>query len=194
VATPEPEPSPRPRITRLPVCARNSDPRLYPPCPSLLPPEPPTEDEDPDKDGALTRWDNCPATWNPDQKDSDEDGLGDACTDPDERRPIVCIATPVVAGLMWSTTGSSQVVASMGATADARQGGVIVELKYFADGHLIATTKPTPLPLVRKGLVQSSFTWLDPPPGRHVLEVVAVTAEGVEARSEPVVLVVKERY
>lgn len=35
-----------------------------------------------DGDGIDDRKDNCPAGWNPDQADSDGDGLGDAC-DPD---------------------------------------------------------------------------------------------------------------
>ena len=194
VATPEPEPSPRHRITRLPVCIRGIDENRYPPFPGMLTPEPPTEDDDPDKDGARTAWDNCPATWNPDQKDSNEDGLGDVCTDPDERHPIVCIATPVFATQDTSVTGPNRVFAFLGARADARQGAVIVELKYFADGRLTRTTKPTPVSWLGKGVVQSEFAWTAPPSGRHLLEVVAVTADGFEARSEPVVLVVKERY
>ena len=38
---------------------------------------------DGDEDGALDSADNCPSVFNPDQRDSDFDGLGDAC-DPDD--------------------------------------------------------------------------------------------------------------
>jgi outer membrane protein assembly factor BamB len=34
---------------------------------------------DTDGDGVPDITDNCPAVWNPDQKDSDHDGIGDAC-------------------------------------------------------------------------------------------------------------------
>jgi hypothetical protein len=185
VATPEPEPSPRHRITRLPVCIRGVDEKRYPP---ELPPDPPTEDEDPDKDGAHTRWDNCPATWNPDQKDSDEDGLGDACTDPDERHPIVCIDTPVS---VW--TSVNPVVARIGVRADARRGAPIVELRFVDGEQQLGTAKPVQVAWVGRGVVEAVFTWTAPPPGRHLIQVVAVAADGVEGRSEPVVLVVKDR-
>jgi hypothetical protein len=36
-------------------------------------------DKDPDHDGILMPYDNCPYTYNPDQKDCDGDGIGDAC-------------------------------------------------------------------------------------------------------------------
>jgi hypothetical protein len=35
---------------------------------------------DMDGDGILDAEDNCPGTWNPDQKDTDGNGVGDACT------------------------------------------------------------------------------------------------------------------
>ena len=35
--------------------------------------------EDPDEDGIFSPYDNCPNTYNPDQKDTDRDGIGDAC-------------------------------------------------------------------------------------------------------------------
>lgn len=41
--------------------------------------KPVEEDNDWDKDGRLNNQDNCPNTYNPDQADSDGDGIGDAC-------------------------------------------------------------------------------------------------------------------
>lgn len=56
---------------------------------------------DGDGDGIPDKDDNCPGIRNPDQKDSDNDGVGDACEDapaPDYRArgngPISCAATP----------------------------------------------------------------------------------------------------
>lgn len=43
---------------------------------------------DPDSDGIPSSLDNCPNTYNPDQKDSDGDGIGDACDPlPSDPRP-----------------------------------------------------------------------------------------------------------
>ena len=39
---------------------------------------------DPDGDGILNAWDNCPVHANPDQEDSDGDGVGEACDGGDE--------------------------------------------------------------------------------------------------------------
>ena len=41
-------------------------------------------DEDTDHDGIINKYDNCPTTHNPDQKDNDGDGMGDVC-DLDEK-------------------------------------------------------------------------------------------------------------
>ena len=47
---------------------------------------------DPDGDGVLDGIDNCPDTYNWDQADSDGDGVGDACQEPDVVVPPVTVA------------------------------------------------------------------------------------------------------
>ena len=39
---------------------------------------------DTDEDGIPDYYDNCPNTYNPDQEDSDDDGIGDVCDEPDD--------------------------------------------------------------------------------------------------------------
>lgn len=56
-----------------------------PPPPPPPPPKPPPPPPDRDKDGVPDFRDNCPDVANPDQKDIDENGVGDAC----QQGPIV---------------------------------------------------------------------------------------------------------
>jgi hypothetical protein len=56
-----------------------------PPPPPPPPPKPPPPPPDRDKDGVPDFRDNCPDVANPDQKDIDENGQGDAC----QQGPIV---------------------------------------------------------------------------------------------------------
>jgi len=56
-----------------------------PPPPPPPPPKPPPPPPDRDKDGIPDFRDNCPDVYNPDQKDIDENGVGDAC----QQGPIV---------------------------------------------------------------------------------------------------------
>ncbi|MFX0207336.1 MAG: thrombospondin type 3 repeat-containing protein [Candidatus Hodarchaeota archaeon] len=52
------------------------------PCPT--PPGIRTIIPDSDRDGVCDAADNCPAVPNPNQWDTDEDGIGDACEEPGE--------------------------------------------------------------------------------------------------------------
>ncbi|CAN5518616.1 hypothetical protein BH18THE2_BH18THE2_15220 [soil metagenome] len=65
--SPTPNPTPTPTHTATPSPTPT-------PSPSLV--------ADYDKDGVEETQDNCPSTSNPDQKNSDGDGLGDACDTP----------------------------------------------------------------------------------------------------------------
>ena len=51
-----------------------------PPPPHVDPPPPPPPDQD--HDGIPDFRDNCPTVYNPDQADSDHNGIGDACDEP----------------------------------------------------------------------------------------------------------------
>jgi len=92
--------APRPRIARsvstpgLPVLhnewldaqsgSYKSERNLFayvvpPPPPPPVQPKAPLPPPDKDNDGIPDFRDNCPTTYNPDQKDSDNNGMGDAC-------------------------------------------------------------------------------------------------------------------
>jgi len=61
-----------------------------PPPPPPPPPKPPPPPPDRDKDGVPDFRDNCPDVYNPDQKDIDENGVGDAC----QQGPVVAKIHP----------------------------------------------------------------------------------------------------
>ena len=61
-----------------------------PPPPPPPPPKPPPPPPDRDHDGVPDFRDNCPDVYNPDQKDIDENGVGDAC----QQGPIVAKIHP----------------------------------------------------------------------------------------------------
>ena len=75
--------------------AYKSDRNLFtykepPPPPPPKPPAPPPPPPDRDKDGIPDFRDNCPDVYNPDQKDIDENGVGDAC----QQGPIIAKVHP----------------------------------------------------------------------------------------------------
>lgn len=65
------------KIERNLFAFKEPPPPPPPPPPTVVPPPP-----DQDKDGIPDFRDNCPTVYNPDQKDSDHNGVGDACDEP----------------------------------------------------------------------------------------------------------------
>ena len=65
-----------------------------------------------DFDGVYTMYDNCPFVFNPDQMDSDFNGVGDAC------EPGVMLSGPVAhfTGFLIPTTGANVVQLKCGYT------------------------------------------------------------------------------
>ncbi|MBI4237086.1 MAG: thrombospondin type 3 repeat-containing protein [Deltaproteobacteria bacterium] len=69
--------------------------------------------QDTDKDGKNDLFDNCPTVYNPNQADSDGDGIGDACEDadgdgiinPDDNCP--CVKNPLQTELDGDTAGDA---------------------------------------------------------------------------------------
>jgi thrombospondin type 3 repeat protein len=79
IPTPVPTPKPTPIPTPVPTPTPTPTPVATPPA---VTPTPGPNPNDTDGDGILNSQDNCPDVANADQKDTDHDGIGDAC-DPD---------------------------------------------------------------------------------------------------------------
>ncbi len=63
-------------------------------CTGVAAPVAPTADEDRDDDGLINSLDNCPDAYNPDQRDSDRNGVGDLCQDCPNGRLISLAYSP----------------------------------------------------------------------------------------------------
>ncbi len=119
---------------------------------ALLGATPPSA-SDADADG-VTNWsDNCPGVYNPDQKDSDQDGIGDAC----EVRSVRFLdggLSPKVELTLWrpAPKGGASVQITVDAPAQLRPGDPKVEAPVrvvVPEGQRRATfvvraSRPTP--------------------------------------------------
>jgi hypothetical protein len=77
---------------------------------------------DADGDGIEGDIDNCPETYNPDQKDSDSDGIGDVCDD----SPTIIIKSPQIIINETNQTQSEK-------GSNGIDGGRVKFLKFFCD-------------------------------------------------------------
>lgn len=63
----------------IPVCGNGVCDTGFPPETPQSCPQDCSPPDDSDGDGIYNTFDNCPANWNPNQEDCDNDGLGDIC-------------------------------------------------------------------------------------------------------------------
>lgn len=89
---------------------------------------------DPDEDGIVSNRDNCPRFPNPDQRDSDSDGYGDACEPEPNLEPTVTVVAP--------STNSEFAVRSAVRLAAAAQDpdGRVIAVTFYADDKFLGET------------------------------------------------------
>ena len=100
---------------------------------------------DSDNDGFPDEIDNCPNVYNPDQADSDEDGIGDACELDTEAptTPTDLTATAVSSSqinLSWTASTDDVGVAGYGVYRDGVEIGTSAAT-YYNDTNLITSTQ-----------------------------------------------------
>jgi hypothetical protein len=130
---------------------------------------------DPDGDGIVSNRDNCPGVPNPDQKDGDGDGFGDACDPGETAPPAVTIVQPVA-----NATFRVREDVTLSVRAEDRDGTVVV-VSYFANDTLIGDAKTPPFSLV----------WQPVVPGRYVLTAEARDNHNAAGFSPPVSVLVR---
>ena len=131
---------------------------------------------DPDGDGIFSNADNCPGVANPDQKDSDGDGYGDACDPGTTEPPTVAITSPINGAEF--PAGADIALQANAADPD----GTISRVKFFG-GPTRYLGEVTAAPF--------GFVWKNVSPGRYVLTAVAVDNFGVATSSSPIEILVR---
>ncbi|HEY2774836.1 MAG TPA: hypothetical protein VGK20_12385 [Candidatus Binatia bacterium] len=119
-----------------------------------------------DLDGSCNPNDNCPATFNPDQADADNNGIGDACQGPCSSAPLGSCQAATRASLLLKNKSDDQSDAlKLSFTGDTAQ-----DQSVF--GNPTETTE-TSLCLYYDGALQVSYDvpasatlWADSPAGR----------------------------
>ena len=111
--------------------------------PPVLEPTPvPDGDVDGDVDGRADRSDNCTAVWNPDQLDSDADGLGDACDPSPSGSRIDALATsPAPSSILSGAPLLSKPSLSRTSVTRRRSANLVLRLNRAATVRLTATRK-----------------------------------------------------
>jgi hypothetical protein len=129
---------------------------------------------DSDGDGTPNGLDNCPGIYNPDQKDSDGDGYGDACDPGDTLRPTVRITQPAD-GSTFERAAQVEIV------ADASDLDGYIRTVQFYVGRAGAGYADTP---------PFRTVWRPAVPGQYVLTAETVDNDGAKAMSKPITVTV----
>jgi chitinase len=129
---------------------------------------------DSDGDGIANGLDNCPGIYNPDQKDSDGDGYGDACDPGDTLPPTVRISSPT-AGSIFQTGSQVEILAEA-----SDPDGYIRTVQFYVGRFGAGYADAPPFRTV----------WRPAVPGEYLLTAETVDNDGAKAMSKPITVTV----
>ncbi len=154
-------------------------------------------DNDKDQDGLCANLDNCPDTPNPDQADSDGDGIGDAC-DNDTSVPVIH-GPPSGGGGSSSNSlphidtlsavpekGSAPLQVILSASAHDPDGSVTYYIWHFSDGITVKSPSgPVTHTFTAPGTYAVSLTVVDNDGGRDSQDITVMVTKPAPGGPEP---------